>query len=130
MHGPCTARPHEVAKLIGRASLARPRDDFEPSRRSELIEVKDRTISFAIWGPITGRDLPGLCDRVCALLEASGAVIAVCDVCGLVTNAVTVDALARLQLAARRHGCQVRLRGASDDLRDLVAFMGLQDVVV
>jgi ABC-type transporter Mla MlaB component len=42
---------------------------------------------------------------------------------------VTVDALARLQLAARRHQCQVRLRGASNELRALVAFMGLGDVL-
>ena len=82
--------------------------------------MKDRTISFAIWGPIAGRDLPGLCDRVCAVLDAGGAMVALCDVCGVAADAVTVDALARLQLAARRHGCQVRLRGASDELRDLV----------
>jgi ABC-type transporter Mla MlaB component len=87
------------------------------------------TISFAIRGPIARPDLPGLCDRVCGLLESSAAIIALCDVCDVDSDAVTVDALARLQLAARRHGCQIRLRGASDDLRDLVAFMGLQDVL-
>ena len=38
-----------------------------------------------------------------------------------------LDALARLQLAARRRGCQVRLRNASPGLRELVAFMGLDD---
>ena len=42
---------------------------------------------------------------------------------------VTVDALARLQLAARRHGCRVRLLNASAGLRELVAFMGLADVL-
>jgi ABC-type transporter Mla MlaB component len=42
---------------------------------------------------------------------------------------VTVDALARLQLAARRAGCQVRLRRASAELRSLVALMGLADVL-
>lgn len=86
-------------------------------------------ISFTIWGPITRPDLPGLCERICALLDSSRAMIAWCDVSGVVPNAVTVDALARLQLAARRHGCQVRLRLASDDLRDLVSFMGLDDVL-
>jgi hypothetical protein len=40
-----------------------------------------------------------------------------------------VDALARLQLAARRTGCQVRLRNASTELLELVAFMGLRDVL-
>ncbi|HEY8755499.1 MAG TPA: STAS domain-containing protein [Candidatus Dormibacteraeota bacterium] len=87
------------------------------------------TIRFAIWGPIARPDLPGLCERVCGLLESSGAMVAECDVCGVGTDAVTVDALARLQLAAHRRGCQVRLRGASEDLRDLVAFMGLEDVL-
>jgi ABC-type transporter Mla MlaB component len=87
------------------------------------------TITFAIWGPIERADLPALCDRVRALLERSGASLALCDVTGIAADAVTVDALARLQLAARRHNCVIRLRGASDDLRGLVAFMGLEDVL-
>jgi ABC-type transporter Mla MlaB component len=87
------------------------------------------TIRFAIRGPIARPDLPGLCERVRCLLTMSDADVALCDVCGVDSDAVTVDALARLQLAARRHGCQVRLQGASDDLRDLVAFMGLRDVL-
>jgi len=73
--------------------------------------------------------MPGLCDRVCALLAGSGASVALCHVAGIAADAVTVDALARLQLAARRHRCVIRLRGASDELRDLVAFMGLDDVL-
>jgi ABC-type transporter Mla MlaB component len=88
-----------------------------------------QTIAFAIRGPIALGDLPGLCERVCALLERSGAELALCDVRGVEPDAVTVDALARLQLAARRHGCQVRLRHASGELRELLAFMGLRDVV-
>ena len=89
-----------------------------------------RTFAFAIWGPILREDLPGLCDRVCALLTANaGAAIAWCDVEGVQADAVCVDALARLQLAARRHRCQVRLRGCSPELRELVGFMGLRDVL-
>ena len=88
-----------------------------------------QTIVFAIRGPIERTDLPGLCDRVCVLLELSRVDIAVCDVRGVEPNAVTADALARLQLAARRRGCQVRLRSASTDLLDLLAFMGLSDVL-
>ena len=86
------------------------------------------SVAFAISGPITRADLPGLCARVCALLTKSGAEIALCDVAGVSCDAVTVDALARLQLAARRRGCLVCLRNASDELRALVAFMGLTDV--
>jgi hypothetical protein len=40
-----------------------------------------------------------------------------------------VDALARLQLAARRCACNVRLRNASPQLRSLVEFMGLENVL-
>jgi ABC-type transporter Mla MlaB component len=86
-------------------------------------------ITFAITGPIAIGDLPGLCSRVCRLLDGGEAGLALCDVGGVMVDAVTVDALARLQLAARRRGCQVRLRGGSDELRDLVAFMGLRDVL-
>jgi ABC-type transporter Mla MlaB component len=88
-----------------------------------------RTIAFAVHGPISRADLPGLCERVCALLERSGADVALCDVRGVDPDGVTIDALARLQLAARRHGCQVRLRNASSELLELVAFMGLRDVL-
>jgi hypothetical protein len=50
-------------------------------------------------------------------------------VSGIVADAVTVDALARLQLGAQRHGCQVRLCSASPELLELLAFMGLRDVL-
>lgn len=52
-----------------------------------------------------------------------------CHVQGLKADAVAVDALARLQLAAHRQHCQVRLWGASRELRELVALMGLRDVL-
>jgi ABC-type transporter Mla MlaB component len=88
------------------------------------------TVVFAIRGPIERADLEGLCDRICALLADSGAGTAYVDVTGFETvDAVTVDALARLQRGARAQGCQVRLRGASDQLLQLIEFMGLRDVL-
>jgi ABC-type transporter Mla MlaB component len=87
------------------------------------------TVAFAIRGPISRADLPGLCDRVCKLLADSGLGVAVCDVHGVEADAVAVDALCRLQLGARRHGCQIRLRHASQELLELVAFMGLTEVL-
>jgi ABC-type transporter Mla MlaB component len=86
-------------------------------------------VAFAIHGPIARDDLPGLCDRVCALLEGSEADVVHCDVASVDSDAVTVEALARLQLAARRRGCQVRLRHASSELLELVDFMGLKNVL-
>jgi ABC-type transporter Mla MlaB component len=87
------------------------------------------TIAFAIRAPIVRTDLPHLTQRVCSLLRQSRAAVAICDVSGVSADAVAVDALARLQLAARRNGCQVRLTRASAELRELVAFMGLEDVL-
>ena len=94
-----------------------------------MTALPPSTVAFAIEGPIARSDLPGLCDRVCSLLSESGAGVALCDVSGVDVDAVTVDALARLQLAARRQGCQVRLRNASSELLELVSFMGLRDVL-
>ena len=93
-------------------------------------DPSQQPLVFEIWGPIARADMTGLCDRVCSLLHASGADAALVDVATVPADAVTVDALARLQLAARRLGCRMHLRGASEDLRRLVDFMGLQDVLV
>jgi ABC-type transporter Mla MlaB component len=93
-----------------------------------VVRVPQKT-TFAITGPITPSDLPGLCDRICSLLESSAAGVAICDVAGVPVDATTVDALARLQLGAHRRGCVVRLRNASPELISLVAFMGLANVL-
>ena len=52
-----------------------------------------------------------------------------CDVSSLPADAVAVDLLARLQLAARRHGGELRLCGASQALRELIAFCGLESAL-
>jgi hypothetical protein len=52
-----------------------------------------------------------------------------CDVRCLAANAVTVDALARLQLAAKRNGCLIALCNAKPELLELIAFMGLAEVL-
>ena len=85
-------------------------------------------VAFALRGPIRRADLPGLCARVCALLESSGSEVR-CDVDGVEPDAVTVDALARLQLAARQRECNVVLQRASPALLALVELMGLEDVL-
>jgi ABC-type transporter Mla MlaB component len=94
-----------------------------------MSATRPRALAFTIHGPIARADLPDLCDRFCALVSASGADIVDCLVIGVEPDAVTVDALAQLQLGARRNACTVRLHGVSDELRSLVAFMGLADVL-
>ena len=49
---------------------------------------------------------------------------------GLPVDLELVDALARLQLTARRLGCSVRLRDPSDRLCELLALVGVADVLV
>ena len=53
----------------------------------------------------------------------------VCDVRALPPEAAAVEALARLQLAARRIGLEIRLCRPSSELRDLLVFCGLDDVL-
>jgi STAS domain len=48
---------------------------------------------------------------------------------GLNPDLSVVDQLARLQLAARRLGCSLRLRGAPSQLRELIDLAGLSDIV-
>ena len=89
----------------------------------------EQPLVFSVVGPIERDDLPGLCARVGMLLGGSRAAVAYCEVGTVAPDATTVDALARLQLAARRFGCRVHLRDASAELRQLVDFMGLSDVL-
>ena len=53
----------------------------------------------------------------------------VCDLSGVKPTAATVDALARLALSLSRCGCRLRVRHASPELRELIAFMGLTDAL-
>jgi hypothetical protein len=48
---------------------------------------------------------------------------------GKILDLSMVDHLARLQLAARRAGCSLRLRGAPSLLRELLDLAGLSDIV-
>jgi len=66
---------------------------------------------------------------VSADTPTSNSFVVVCNASGLAADATTVDALARLQLAARRRGWQVRMRDASAELLGLIALMGLEDVL-
>jgi ABC-type transporter Mla MlaB component len=88
------------------------------------------TLVFALEGPIAPDAVRWMCERVRFLLEASGTSQVVCDV-GAVAypDAGTVEALARMQLTARRLGGRMMLRNACGKLRDLLTLSGLSDVL-
>lgn len=88
-----------------------------------------RSASLAIRTPLRREDLPGLFARTCALLAAQGPESLLVEVARIAPDAVAVDALARLALAARRNGCAVLLRGASPQLLLLVELIGLAGVL-
>ncbi len=90
---------------------------------------RQRIVTVTITPPLERSDLPGLLARTCALLARGPIESLHCEVAGVAPDAVAVDALARLALAARRRGCHMRLFGASDELAALVAFVGLADVL-
>lgn len=57
--------------------------------------------------------------------------LVICDVTALTEpDLETVDALARLELTARRQGARLLLVEACEDLCRLLAFAGLRDVVL
>jgi ABC-type transporter Mla MlaB component len=95
----------------------RTRKELELSRPSVVV----------IDGSLAGADVPPLVERLRSLLERGPVV---CDVGGIVdADAGTVDALARIQLAARRLEGRITLRNVPGDLQELLAFMGLADAL-
>jgi hypothetical protein len=54
----------------------------------------------------------------------------VCDVTGLAATLDTIDALARLQLNARRRGCRLQLRNLDGALKELIALIDLRDTLL
>ncbi|GAB2586792.1 hypothetical protein GCM10027168_19520 [Streptomyces capparidis] len=88
------------------------------------------TAVLLLGEPPTKAGIPRLCDRLRALLATAPGGVVVCDVTALgAPDAVTVEALARLQLTARRAGGEIRLRGAHPALRALLDLAGLGAVL-
>jgi ABC-type transporter Mla MlaB component len=86
-------------------------------------------VQLAIRAPITPASLPALTQRCCAFFAANPNRLVECDVTDVEPDAVCVEALARLQLVARRSGCTVVLCNPSRGLLELVELMGLTDVL-
>ena len=87
-------------------------------------------IPFALGPAVTRADIPVLCADLAALLRDRTGGPVVCDVAGVVrADLVTVEALARLRVTARRYGRRMVVSGAAPGLRDLVALLGLTQVL-
>lgn len=94
----------------------------------------DRRFPFTVgWGvvaidaPSAPADLRPWCAYVDRFLAGGGVVV--CDVAALPDmGLLAVDAFARLQLSAQRSGCDLRARGACDELLRLWRWVGLSGV--
>jgi hypothetical protein len=85
---------------------------------------------LVVRGPLGPADVPALEERVRALVRVRGVGVVLCDVGALFgPDAGTVEALARLVLAARRLGRDTRLLHAPPELRELLALAGLEAVL-
>lgn len=86
--------------------------------------------AIAVRGPGVRLDLPHLCAQVQAAFRASGCAQVHLDVSAVTDpDLCTVDALARMQLTARRCGGQLLLNHVSPQLRELLVRSGLGDVL-
>jgi anti-anti-sigma regulatory factor len=106
----------------------------EPPRNTRLrgdSSSPSRATPVVVLGPRPDAEsTTRLCEEVRDRLRAGDGPLVVCDV-GAVQAAdiAVVDAVCRLQLAARREGGALRLRNASAELRDLLRLVGLDGVV-
>ena len=95
-----------------------------------LPRAEPNMIVLVVGGAIQPADLSGLCERVGVWLDGTDAHDVVCDVGAVVKpDAVTIDALARLQLAARRFGLRLELRDVAPELRELLDLSGLREAI-
>lgn len=87
--------------------------------------------SFAVGATIRRADIPVLCADLAGLVRGRGGGVVVCDVADVAhPDVVTVEALARLRVTARRHGWSLVVSGAGPDLLELVRLLGLTDALL
>jgi hypothetical protein len=92
--------------------------------------VRPGSLEASLASPIARSNVPLLSGTARTLLGSGGGGRLICDVSAIRDpDGETVEALARLQLAALRLGGRVRLTNASAELRDLLDFAGLTTVL-
>jgi hypothetical protein len=82
-------------------------------------------VVWVLRGPVARTDIADLCTYLASL----DAALVHCDVAAVEPDLVLVEALARLQLTARRLGRRVRVVGAGPHLRNLLHVTGLTGIL-
>jgi anti-anti-sigma regulatory factor len=87
-------------------------------------------VVLVLAGTIERDTIPALVAGVCRMIDLAGGDRVICDLSAVsAPDAVAVEALARLQLAARRLGSQVWIRDADGRVVDLLVLAGLHEIV-
>jgi anti-anti-sigma regulatory factor len=87
-------------------------------------------LEIGVGGALARAEIPALCEQAHRVLASGNADRLICDVGAVaLPDAVTIDALARLQLTARRLGRDIGLCHASGELRELLDLAGLSEVI-
>src|SRR5439155_4464677 len=114
--------PHHGSRLVAREESAKPPGAPRPRCSGTIVLV--------LSGPIGPADVMALGERARVLLGGIDADLVVCDVGALDDpDAAAVDALAHLQVTARRMGRRIHLRRACGELRELLILMGLDAIL-
>ena len=79
--------------------------------------------------PIAEGGIGELCERLQHVITTSGADVVVCDGQALPANCRAIEALARLQLTARRANRTIHLQRPSPALQELLDLAGLAEVI-
>ena len=96
---------------------------------SRDLDAPDDSMCVAIREVTSAAELEDLCARARTLLLATRAGVLITDVGQAPVDLQTVHAIAKLSLTARRMGRRMQLRHVSPALADLVAFVGLADIL-
>jgi anti-anti-sigma regulatory factor len=93
--------------------------------------ARSTRIILRLGGSMTPASVVALGESLAIRLRGTDVDAVICEAPDTTdADVTTVDAVVRLQLVARRHGCSLSLRHPSRQLLDLLRLAGLTDVVV
>jgi ABC-type transporter Mla MlaB component len=119
-----------ITKPLKGDLLAAPKESALKCVRATRPASEPNTLVLIFSGLIDRAEIPAICNQAGSWLSECDTKRVVCDVRAVVDpDAVTIDALARLRLTAKRMGLKVTIRHASHQLRDLLRFTGLEGAV-
>ena len=95
-----------------------------------MADPAPRNASLTISATLAQAELPALLQHGRDLMRSGEVSVLQCELAGVGADLLAVEALARLELEARRAGCRLRLCDAAEELCELIALLGLGEVLL